>query len=348
MVGVVLREQVPDDEAALAALAAASPDGGLVAFSPVLHVPERAAAAGQHEESLGVVAEDAAGAVVGAARVAFGRCRVAGEIRPFALLGGLAVHPRARHQGVGRALARRRLELAEDRCGTGVVALANIQQGNAASLANARTWADTTVGRLLVSPAPMRRRPPRARPDLLVREAVDADLAEVAAGLAAFTAGVELARVSTVESLRSWLAVRPDGRAVNHVVVATDRAGRLLAGLGLREEGRLRSLTIQRMPAAFRAVNAVLAVVPPSGEMRNLVVDKVWFAPGRGDAARFLWQTVRWDWRDRGTSLVSTYDPRGPLRQVLRTPPWIPTTSMTVAVRSPVPVDGSRLLDPPL
>ena len=90
---------------------------------------------------------------------------------------------------------------------------------------------------------------------------------------------------------------------MNHYLVVTDRSGRLLAGLGLHEEGRLSSLVIGHLPARLRAANALLHVVPRDGWMRNLIADKAWFAPGHLDAARYLWQVTRWEWRsDGGTS----------------------------------------------
>src|SRR5699024_8317747 len=127
----------------------------------------------------------------------------------------------------------------------------------------------------------------------------------------------------------------------------TDGSGRLVAGMGLREEGRLRSLRVVRMPSAVRVASRLLRVVPPDGVMRNVLLDKVWFAPGHAHAARRLWDEARWRMRGTGTAVVGTYDPRGPLREVLSTPPWIPTTSFTLAVRSPVPLDPDRIFDPP-
>jgi hypothetical protein len=179
----------------------------------------------------------------------------------------------------------------------------------------------------------------------VVRKVRADELAEVADHLEQFCADVDLARPRTGDDLAAWLAVSPLPEPVNHYLVATDRSGRLLAGMGLREEGRLRSLLIHHMPPAVRAANLALAVVPRNGEMRKLVVDEVWFTPGYTDAARCLWQTARWELREHSTTIVATYDPRGPLRQVLLTPPWMPTTTVTMALRSPVPLDHTRLID---
>jgi hypothetical protein len=45
---------------------------------------------------------------------------------------------------------------------------------------------------------------------------------------------------------------------------------------------------------------------------------------------------------------VSLTDPRGSAQQMVRTPRWLPTTSLAIAVRSPQELDAARLIDPPV
>jgi hypothetical protein len=59
---------------------------------------------------------------------------------------------------------------------------------------------------------------------------------------------------------------------------------------------------------------------------------------GQLDAARYLWEATRWQWRASGTSLLLMHDPRSPVHRVVAAPPWLPTTSATVAVRSRRPM----------
>jgi hypothetical protein len=127
--------------------------------------------------------------------------------------------------------------------------------------------------------------------------------------------------------------------------VVTDPSGQLLAGLGIHQEGRLASLVVEHLPLPLRAANAALHVVPRDGRMRNLVIDKAWFAPGRLDAARYLWEMTRWEWRAAGTSLLLTHDPRSPVHQVVAARRWLPTTSATLAVRSRRPMLEETLVE---
>ena len=340
---MIVREAQAQDEAGLAALAAASPDGGAVAFTPEQHVPALQIAR-EHEISECFVAE-ADGVIAGSGQLDIGTCRFEGNDVRYALLSTLRVHPDYRRRGIAAELTERRLRRAAELSGQDVVAVAYIQAGNAASLGNARRWATQVGGRLVVTPVPMRRRPPRPRPGLTVRPADGGELAEIAATIDASYADHDFARRWDEERLADWLAASPFPDPVNHYLVAADRSGRLLAGLGLHEQGRLFSLVIGHLPAHLKAANAVLHVVPRDGRMRNLIADKAWFSPGRLDAARYLWEVTRWEWRDAGTSLLLTHDPRSPVHNVVAARPWLPTTSATVAVRARKPMRPQTIVE---
>jgi GNAT superfamily N-acetyltransferase len=162
--GVIVREATAEDEAGLAALAAASPDGGAIAFRVERHVPEDQIAR-ESEISECFVAE-VDGVVAGTGRLDIGTYRFEGEDTRYGLLNSLQVHPDYRRRGVAAQLTDRRLRRATELAGDDVACVAYIQAGNTASLANARRWAAQVGGRLVVTPVPMRRRPPRPRPGL--------------------------------------------------------------------------------------------------------------------------------------------------------------------------------------
>jgi predicted N-acetyltransferase YhbS len=341
---VIVREATPADRAALEALAAASPDGGAAGARTEEHVPAEQIPR-DHEISEHFAAE-VDGVIAGTARLDLGTCRFEGEDVRYALLSTLRVHPGYRTRGVADELTDRRLQRAGELAGTDVVALAQLQSGNAASLANARRWATQIGGRLLVTPVPVRARPPRPAAGLTVRPAAEGELAEIAAAAGAACASHNFARRWDAARLAGWLAASPLPDPVNHYRVVTDASGRLLAGLGIHEAGRLASLVVDRLPVALRAANAVLHMVPRGGRVRNLVIDKVWFAPGRLDAARYLWETTRWEWRDAGTSLLLQHDPRSPVHQVVNARPWLPGTSSTLAVSSRRPMRDETIVEP--
>ncbi|MEO8394653.1 MAG: GNAT family N-acetyltransferase [Chloroflexota bacterium] len=342
-----LREMTPDDSPAIASLTAESPDGGMISFSQRFHVPLHEAFAARYGNMLGVVAEMAQRpGIVGAARVSFGECQFEGRVLPYALLSALMVHPDYRRQGIATALAQRRIEWAYKRSGGDTILLANIQKGNAPSTANAKKWSNQIAGQVLVAPITMRTNGFRPTNGIRVRDANEDDLAQSADHLNTFYRDYNFYRPHRAETLRDWLQQTPLPTPINHYLVATDSTGRVLAGIGIHEECRLMSLHVEKAPALMNLANRFLKIIPKSGEMRNLEVEKLWFVPGQLEAARQLWQTIRWEWREQGSSLLCSYDPRSPISQIIENPAWMPTTSTSIALRSPVSMSEGRLIDP--
>lgn len=330
-----IREATADDAAAVERLTSASADGGAVAFRMTEHI------AGFEEPGrsrIRIVAELPGAGIVGSAVLTLGTFGYAGESRPFGLLSSLVVAAEHRRKGVAAALGRWRIERATDAGGPDVVVLADVQRGNAASLAAARKWANGFTGPQITFPATMRAEPFRSSGGVTVRDASSEDLPEIAAGVTAFAAGRDFSRPWTVAALGAWLAASPFPDPVHLYRVAIDPTGRIVAGIALREDGRLRSMTVTRMPGAIRMVNGFLHVIPPDGVLRNVLVEHFWRAPGQDAAARALWEDTRWACRDRGTHVVFTADARDPVRRVLGTRPWSPTTTIVTAVRADPPV----------
>lgn len=328
-----VRPAQASDEAALAALAERVVDGGAVAFTTRHRVP-LLEAAGAH--SVGFVAESA-GEVIGAGWVRVGRCRLLGSPQPYAMLHSLAVAPEFRGRGVARALTDARLAwTAEEsaRRDETIVAMATIQQGNTASLANARRWATAFTGELRVTPVPVRSRPPRERPGWLVRTATDPLPFDDVPGIGPDTAP---------EAIREWLARSVRGEPVNHLHVLTDRSGSVSAAIGIHDDTPVSELQVVRMPGAVALANRLVRVVGPGGAMRTGQVALAWHRDAA--AGRYLWQYLRWHWRSRLTSLVTTVDPSDPLAAMTRAPRWLPATRIRLAVRLP---DGSGELAGPI
>jgi GNAT superfamily N-acetyltransferase len=256
------------------------------------------------------------------------------------------VHPDYRRKGIATALAQRRIEWAYQHSGTKTILLADIQKGNVGSTANARKWANQISGQVIIAPIAMRTNAFRPTRGISISDASADDLEAIAESLNTFYQGYNFYRPQTAEMLRDWLQQTPLPTPINHYLVAKDSTGRILAGVGIREECRLMSLHVQKAPVLVNLVNRFLRIIPKGGEMRNLQIEKLWFAPGQLDAARQLWQAIRWEWRTRGSTLLCNYDPRSPVSQVLENPAWMPTTSGSIALRSPVPMSEGRLIDP--
>lgn len=341
-----LREATDVDSDGLASLAATSADAGRVSFGVRHMVPIMTAARLRRPGSRCAVVTNVQGTVVGAGWVSFSHGMVKTETRPLALLHSLAVHPQWQRRGIATALTRWRLAAVEEH-DPASIAVAAIQEGNTGSEANARSWATQVLGHLTVAPTPVVRRPPPRNHAVSVRPArlVDPDeLQQIAAGFHAFCANHLLAPSISPVDLQRWAAIELHGRPLNSYFVATDGADRIVGGLGIEREAALSSLEIIRMPGLTRAASRLLRVVPADGMLRNLNVKMAWFAPGHEATARHLWQSVRFHTHADGTTLVTTLAHESPLRQMLRTPPWAPRTSLRIVAKAPEPLPTTDVL----
>ena len=64
-----------------------------------------------------------------------------------------------------------------------------------------------------------------------------------------------------------------------------------------------------RAPAAGIA-GSVVPVIPPGGVLKTAELSLLWHAPGRLDAGRFLWDAIRYEWRDQATHFAGEADHR--------------------------------------
>jgi hypothetical protein len=257
----------------------------------------------------------------------------------------LIVHPAYRRQGLANRLLGWCVERAREQLGPEAILYGGIQVGNAASLATARHWLPRQVGRFKGAAVPMRNRPPKPLLGVTVRPAGESEFEEICRELSAFYRDHNLAPAETPDSLASWLAHRPVDGPYRHYYLAAGEDGRLLAGLGLTEAYRTTEMHIVRMPTVMRWLNKILHIVPADGAMRRLSVSKLWFADLA--AARFLWESMRWLYREQGNSLMAYYDPRSPVADVPKIPFWMPKASLTLVIDSQTAINEKLPTYPP-
>lgn len=340
---ISLRPMRADDGDALTQLALASPDTGEIQLAPRYHVDAYQAVVGLDSDVLGVVATlQGPEEVVGCGFVSFDQITYEGALRNCAWLHGLQVHPDYRRQGIAARLVSWRVEHARERIGEGVIG-ANIQRGNEGSFAIARSWQQYTAGELANGAISMRQKAPRALTGVSCRAAEPEEYEAIADGMNRFYAEYNFYPPQTAESLTNWLAKTPFDEPIRHYFVAVDSQNRILAGMGIAEEHRVIELEVQNLSRPLRMLNWVVKFVPVDGRMRQLSALKVWFAPGQLEVAQYLWETLRWEWRDRGGTVGFSFDGRGPLKQVFKMPFWMPETTFVLVVDAPVAPSESRL-----
>jgi GNAT superfamily N-acetyltransferase len=343
---ITLRPVEPSDGPAIAALGEETPDTGAVAMHTRFEHDPYETLLALYPGMTGVVAETPGRkGIVGLGLVRFGECLYEGQVRPYAYLFSLGVHPEFRRRGIASRIASWRVEAALNRLGDGCVIFAGIQRGNTGSQKAAEAWATKRVDdRMQLGLMKVRTRAPRPLPGVEVRPARTEELEEIAEKQNAFYSEYNLYPPQTARGLGAWLSESPFGYKLNSYYVAVDHSGAILSGMAVMEEGRLLSGQIVRMPPPLRLANLVLRIVPAGGIMNRLSGEQFWFAPGNLEAARYLWEAVRWLCRDRGTILTLFFDPRGPLAQAVTLPRFVPKQTGTLVLREPVPMREERLI----
>jgi ribosomal protein S18 acetylase RimI-like enzyme len=339
----MLRAMVPDDGPALAELGEQTPETGAVSMHSQFEFDPYETLLALRPGTIGVVAETAdRRGLVGICLMSFGQAWFEGSVRPSAYLYSLSVHPDYRRRGLGSRMTTWLVDTARERHGGDVVIHAGTQPGNVASQRTMQSWATQRFDRIVGVVKKPRSKAPQSGWE--VRPADEGELEEVANGRNAFHDGYNLYSPASAASIAAWRAQSPFGFPFRDYHVVVDPRGNVLAGAGFVEEGLLLSSRIVSVATPLRLANLVLRMIPGDGVMKRAVVDGLWFAGDRPEAAAFLWEWQRWLSRDRATLTMVFFDARHPLAGVIRMPRWIPSGPGTLVVTGPVPMREERLI----
>jgi len=302
---------------------------------------------GTEYRTLGVVVECAGyDGLVGMGTVRFNSVRNDGDILPHAFLDGLKVHKDFRGQGLGYQIADWRIQKARESYGDHCVIATGMLQENLASHAVAKKWCREFIEAAFdVLIMPTRRQQPKPLAGITVHDIEYHEYDEFAAKQNKFYEHYNLYPLGKASSIANALGVSAEGRKPYRFFVAADADGNLLAGAQTWARGMLKSDTLNDPPTPLRILNNVLHLLPSDFIIRDIAVSGLWYEPDHFPVARFLWETIRWECKEQGTTVAASFDPRDPARQVVTLKPWHqPRPKVTIAIHGPISINREKLL----
>jgi len=323
-----------------------SPDTGRISTASHFEIDAFEALRAMQSDFVGVVAEspDHDG-IVGACLARFGQSQYEGRLQPYALLNSLVVHPCFRGRGIASALVEWLVNHSHNRLGNKGVIWALIQQGNVGSVRTVGKYLRQFISdQIVIAPTKTRANPPKPTSRFIIRSVEPDEFDQVADQLNFFYREFNFYEPATADSLASWCASSPLADPFRHYLVAADSKGTIYAGAGVSELYRLRTLHIRHMPNALHVLNTFLRIVPSNGITKELLLSKIWFAPGYMQAAKYLFETIRWKWQEEANLLIVWVDKRNPVLKVLNLRPWMPVTKSAVVIDSSVAMPANHLV----
>ena len=340
---IELREMLPADSTAIGRLIA-DPNGFMT--TNFLIDEYTAITAGTEDRTIGVVAErDGQDGLIGMSTVRFGKGQYNGKLLPFAGLDNLQVEKKFRGQGVGRQLVDWCVKRVRAEYDSKCVFFSGTTTDNDASRATLKRWGNEFIEPIHVAIMPIRQRPPRSVSGITVREAEPHEYEEFAAKQNAFYKDYNAYTPTDVDMVVRLTNMSPGGKTVFRYFVAIDAYGNLLAGARAWFRGLLKADKINDPPLPIRIMNGIFHLLPSDYVIHDIAVTGLWYEPDKLHIAQYLWEAMRWRCREYGTTLVISFDPRDPARNVVKLKPWHqPRPEIVVMVQGPTFIDRNRLL----
>ena len=192
---------------------------------------------------------------------------------------------------------------------------------------------------------PMLTRKPKPLVGITIREIEPREYEEFAVKQNAFYKSHNLYAPNDSTTIAHALGVSADGKKPYRFFVAVDSQGNLLAGAQIWARGILKKDTINNPPPPLRILNQVLHLLPSDFTVRDVAVNGFWYEADQLKVAQYLWEMLRWECRNLGTTLAASFDSRDPAMNVTTLKPWHqPRPKITIAIHAPTVINRDQLL----
>lgn len=325
---ITVRQMKAEDGGGIKELCVASPDTGSYSYYPDFHINPCDGLSSQYPDNAGVVVTHSSHGVIGVGDSIYGRCRFNGGMRDFAYLKAYHVHRDFRRYKAGTRINRTLEEMARKNVGNDVLILGSVQTDNVPQqrmLAKSSGWRiNTLFNSGLFS---LKKRKPWGGRDWTIESvgpSMENEIDRITEGLNSFYRDYNLYEPQTSGTFSRWLSNTLFETPFIHYYIVKDNRGNILAGMGVVEEYRVRTFVACEIPFKIKAANLLLKIIPKNNVIRQLIGAKIWFAEGEEAAGKYLFDYIRYHWREMGDIFVCHYDPRSPLAKMLALPKWRP------------------------
>jgi len=319
------REMTPDDGDNIKDLCKESPDTGSYSYYPDFHINPYHGLSSQYPDNLGIVVEcDDHDGVVAVGDSIFGKCFFNGKIRNFAFLKAYHVHLNYRRYKIGTGIQNNLVKMAQQKKGDDVLITGVVQTDNIGQIKMLKKTGVKVHNMFHSGIFSLSKSQPKHNNNYNVERAETKDYEEIANNLNNFYQGYNLYEPQTAESLNAWVENPICSVPFCHYYIVKDKKDNILAGIGIVEEYRVRTFVVIDYPFKMKIVNPLLNIIPNDNIIRQLIGVKIWYKEDSLEAGQYLFNTVRWKWKDMANIFICHYDPRSTISKMIKLPKWRP------------------------
>lgn len=320
--------------------------GGMMATHFIKPAYDVITQATEHETVGFGIDDPSTGLLVAMATASFGELQYEGRVLPYATLHSWQVHSQHRGKGLGAKVVMGSIEYARERYGDEIVLTSGTSQDNKASIALASKWADTFSHNIVAGVLPVRKSAPRALKGVTVRELEPSEYAGYAEKSNTFYADYNLYEPLSEAYLHKLKNHQPGDKPMFRIFGAFSANGEIIAGVYLRNRSSLVYDLVDNPPIHIKFIAQSLGMIGTDNKINSMSAVGLWFMDGQLNAAKYLWQMMRYLNKDNITMIGIPHDKRSPVAQVVEPKPWhfIAKFSIVSSIKGPVSLDPNRLL----
>lgn len=295
-----------------------------------------------HDNYEGIILErQSSGKVMGSGLIRYEKLQFEGKIRAAAQLNHLIVPLRFRWQNAHKLLIHSLMDRFENQLGENGLLYTYFLPGSKRAL-NSHWYTQIIENKVIQFLAQMNKEQPKIPNGWTLGPIKPEETNQVIDLVNDFHKEYNFYVARTPQDFNQWLSKTLDDNHINQYWLIRDSNQNVLAGIGISELFRLRKMHLQGKPFQ-KSLNFLLNFMPANGDIKELGVSMFWYLPGQEEAAKLLWDSIRYDWRQFANTVLLQLDPDSPISQIIESDLWPQKTALNIAVRSTKPIDIQRL-----